>query len=407
MLIISVSNYLARKLLNTCAMREKSKLLIPLVVSAVLVAVSFTSCTSPFSPFSSENDGLWGILRITSVSFNNVEGTNLSALSPSSVSPSSSVTASTTFPEVVQTEITHYRVELSDGPGDAPGQTAVVAAGAGGAFPDPVEFVDLVPGQWLVTIEAFAGDPADSGLLLLRGSETVTIALGSVVTPAPVVISPVDDSNGPDGSWSLVVSWPAENDPDYPLTDVVTAVEYSVNGGGWVSAGAIDTDGTNRWVSIGGTVAPGGFGVDVRLVAGDKPSPYNVVAREWERFYVFSNLTSSRTIALDASAFSYGGGSAITVVIDNPEDLETFFSGTPESTVVVGTSFTITAGVTGATAWQWRLDGEIQAGESGETFTMDAPAAGEAGVVRLITLEVTVNGTVYSANHRVRILPAE
>lgn len=379
-------------------------------------ALTLAGCTSPFSPFTSSREGLWGILRITGVSFNNLEGTNLSsgeiAGASGSRSTDASVSASTTFPEVPQTEITHYSVALSNGPGGAPGQTAVVAAGSGGEFAEEVEFSDLVPGEWQVTVEAFIGDPSAGGLLVLRGSAAVTVTMGSVAALAPVVISPVDDPAGSNGSWSLVVTWPRETDPDYPLTDVVTAVEYRINGGSWETAAtvedsSIETDGVTRWVTMGGERAPGSFGVDVRLIAGDKPSPYNVVAQDWERFYVFSNLTSTRTIHLLADDFSYGGGSAITVVLDNPQDLTSFFSGTPESTVVAGTPFTITAVVAGATLWQWRVDGEIQPDATGSSFTMAAPGAGEAGIVRLITLEVTVDGTVYSGNHRVRILPEE
>jgi hypothetical protein len=378
------------------------------MIMGVLTVLLVAGCTSPFSPGGGDSplgqngagssgdgsggggaSGPFGILRIDNIS-----------------PGGDGIAIATVFPSVNPSDITHYRITVQNGPEDAPEQQQVVTTDGSGGLSAPVEFIDLVPGEWTVVVEGFNGDPAAGGTQLLSGSSSVTILAGQTAT-VDVPVALISDA-AVDGTWSLRVEWPVQTDPDYATTDVVTEVRYSTDGGSsWTIAGSeadasILTDAGNRYVEMGGTRSPGTFFLTVELLA-DKPEPYDTVARYDEAWHVFGNTTTSRTLSLTEADFSYGGGVGVTVTIDIPEELPGFFDGTPDSTVAAGSDFTITANVAGATAYQWRVDGTPQGGATGETFTLST-AAEEVGVVRAITLSVTVDGMVYSGTHRVRIV---
>lgn len=388
------------------------RVLARVLLTMATIALLF-GCTSPFTPSSGngplDRSGSGSDSGLTDGGEQSGTGSEeLGSLRINNVNPGGDgIRIATVFPGVAASDITHYRITVGSGPaGSSPQEQTVTSDGSGG-LSSPVVFTDLVPGEWTVTVSGFDGEPGSGGTEMVSGSNTVTISAGAVQS-LDVPVALLSDASTT-GSWSLRLEWPAQSSPDYATTDVVSAVEYTTDGGTtWQTAGTeadatILTDGGDtRYVEIAGTRSPGSFFLTVRLAA-DKPAPYDIVARYDEMWHVFGNTTTQNTVALTESDFSYGGGTSVSVSLDLPADLSSFFSGTPASTVAAGSDFSITADVAGAAAYQWRVDGQEQAGATSESFTLST-STDEVGIVKTITLSVTVDGTTYSGTHRVRVV---
>lgn len=380
-------------------MKNVRLLLFPILVALV----SLAGCTAPFDPGRSVLGDLMGSLgglRITRVTGTTVTGESLFG-------------AQTALPVLDYSDVAALRFTLTDGPGDAEDRTVVVLDpefdGAGN-LTDPVEIADLVPGTWTLIVEGLNGDPDQPGSgVFLRGTTEITVSAGEFAELPSVTVQLVDDEG--DGNWELTLEWPGEEDPDYAITDVVSEIAYRVEGGAWttINAPAVpDADEIYRLVIGEQDWTPGDYQISVELWAGDKPAPYNVVARYDEIWRIYSNTTTRKTVALTATEFAYGGGARFTINIDLPEDLPAFFAGAPDSTVIAGSTYTIgVAEITGAT-YQWRVNLEdIPAPEGTEDTLVITTQEGDAGTVLTVVLVVSVEGRLYSGMHYVRVLAPE
>jgi hypothetical protein len=313
----------------------------------------------------------------------------------------SGFSAQTVFPDLgAFTDIDTYEIELTDGPGTD--QAATGVADGNGDLSTPVVFNELIPGNWTITARGYTGyvNNANKGTLRVTGTSTVAVVAGTEATAA-VTAAPVSDAG--DGSWELTVRWPETIDfgNGYTVDTNVDAVEFNIDGAGWTDAGALTFDGTTGSVVIGEDPRPtGDFWLSVRLLHADRPYEEQFVYGE--RWYVYSGTLTATTLDLTDTELSYGGGAGITVSVETPSDLTNFFGGTPDSTVTVGQELTITADVAGATDYAWRLDGTTT-GVTASSYTMPAPVDADAGKVRLIVLEVLVDGIWYSGSHYVRV----
>jgi hypothetical protein len=329
-------------------------------------------------------------------------GTEYGSIRLNTVQPGFS--ASTVFPDMGEFDaIDVYRVSLVNGPGS--NQSATGAAGANGDLSTPVVFDELIPGEWTIEARGYEG-AVDTGTLRVEGSATVVVVAGAQQNPA-VIAYPISDESVP-GSWSLALAWPKILTFDgYSVDTSVSSVEYRIDEGAWQSIESLDfaDDGSLESIAIGDAVTPGSFWLSIRLNHEDRPYTQQFVYGE--RWYVYSNLETAKSINLATDELNYGGGAGITVTIESPTDLETFFDGTEDSVVMVGDeNFQITAAVASADAgsYSWRLNGVTDTAQAGNaTYTLPTPSAADAGKVHVITLEVSVNGKVYSGTHRVRV----
>ncbi len=368
------------------------------------------------------------------------------SLSVSGVQPGGDgIQALTVFPDLSLSEVTHYRIELTDGPGSgsdqAPGQVQVVASDEDGQIGDPVVFEDLVPGGWTVVVEGFDGDeptlgydaageePQTDGNKLVRGEQSVDIG-GGAVADVSVTVALLDNS-GETGTWEATFNWP-ENAGDYPITDVVTGYTWELvdfdmdpEDPEHVVASGDGSPGLDREFTIGGDVEPGRYFLTVQLKADDKPDPYTTVARYDELWYVYSNVTTAKIVSFSEDDFAFGGGAAFTVSLDGLEltDLEQFFNLGDNSTVQAGEEFTITAdpedgeGPMSDVTLSWRINGSFAAHEDEiegvGSVTIDdnsltfVPSADQAGNVVRITLVVDDGTMAYSGTHGVRVEPVD
>ncbi len=349
---------------------------------------------------------------------------------------SGGIGAQTVFPELQLADVDYYVISLVNGPSGAPEQTKVAAADVDGQITEAVDFVDLVPGTWDIEVAGYDAQggsiPTDpeslSGAQVVSGSVAdISVARGQFST---VSVSVVPLAEG-EGDWELILQWdlddPAEQGSDYEVLSRVNKAEYRIDdGGGWsgwseVSAENLSLEGTLRQARAAGAHEFGDFMLQARLLVDDPGTPdtYEIAANYIERWYVYPNVLTSKTLLLGREeAFSFGGGVGITVDLSVPEDLESFFTGTPESTVPVGDTFIIIANVGGAESYAWQLDGEpvtgsgngISVGGGGSTLTL-AHASGNgptkalnAGRVFAVTLEVTQGGIAYTGTHYVRVV---
>ena len=367
----------------------------------VLVAVALlVGCTAPydpgegFDPLGDAADAIeefFGSLRIISVT-----------------ADAEALGASTVFPDVdsVSADITHYRLELSDGPEGAAGQSRSVTADPdSGDISTPVEFTGLVPGEWTLTVTGYDADPAVDGVEVVSGSRLITITRGFVLDETVTVLPQKGSENG---SWSLTIAWPKEDASDYPITaGIVTGAEYSLDGGAtWVDMGDIDeSDATNYQAAVSvADVAAGTIEVSYRLLSGQN-APYDVVVTGSEVWHIYSNVETAKSYTLTTADFSYGGGAGIDVSIEAPTDLSSTLFDNPAATVAAGGDVTLTAATVSPTPtnYVWRVDGvQVAAGGDVTSYELSTSAA-EAGVVKSVTLAVTVGGVLYSETHRVTI----
>lgn len=372
-------------------------------LAVVILIMVVGACTAPFAPSGSVSDIL-----------GDLGGLRFSRLDGQFSSGEPVFSAQTALPRINYDEITFLRITLSEGPaGSDPQETVVsdVAFTAEGTLDPPIEIEDLIPGEWTLTVEAFNTDPNSEGAgVILQGSSVITVTAGAYAEIDGVSVQPID--NGGNGAWEFTATWPEETDPDYPLTDVVDQIAYRVDDGAWqtVPAATSATDGRYEQVISGTDVPPGDYQIAVELRATGKPAPYNVVARHNSIYRVYSNVTTRATNDFTSSDFAYGGGARLTVNIDLPEDLEGFFAGTPDSTVIAGETYTIDAGTLSGSVvdtYTWRVDFQEVAPEPDETTLEIDTTADQAGQVLLIVLIVEVDGRPYSGEHRVRILQPE
>lgn len=378
-------------LLSNSVWRRRSALL----AAALLSGLLFSGCTSPYNPggagdiVDAVEDAL-GVLRISSV-----------------LPEGDGIAGSSVFPDVAADAVVSYEIEITNREDASLAYTQEAAAGASGDIATPVVFEDVVPGEYDLVVRGFDGPVGDAGVTqLVEGSDVVTVGAASEVDLS-VTVTLISDA-GVNGSWSFTLQWPIDSGEAFPITDVVTTAEYSVDGGSSWTETTVTESGGNRSITVGGSRAPGDFQLQVRLNT-DKPAPYDTVYTYVEQWHVFGNVSTTKELILTSDEFSYGGNSGITVSVDLLSDPDNFFDGTPASTVTGGNSFIINVdetdslvGAPGA-GYAWRVDGETQPGETGTSFTLST-TPDEAGMVKVITLEVTVDGVVYSGSHRVRVV---
>lgn len=368
-----------------------------ILATVLLSGFLLPACTSPYHPGGGVAEAVedaveeaLGILRIGSV-----------------LPGGDGIAASSVFPDVTADAINWYSIEITNQADSAVTYSQDVAAGGSGDIAAPVVFEDVVPGDYDVVVLGFDGSIGDAGATqLVEGTDVVAVGAAAEAS-LDVSVTLISDS-GVDGSWSFTLEWPIDSGDAFPITDVVTSAEYSVDGGSTWTAGTVAEVGGNRSLTVSGTRAPGSFQLQVRLNT-DKPAPYDTVYTYVEQWHVFGNVSTSKELILSSDEFSYGGDAGITVSVDLLSDPGNFFDGVPDSTVTGGNSFVINldqsdplTGAAGA-SYAWRVDGVTQAGETGTSLTLPT-TVDEAGVVKLITLEVSVDGVVYSGSHRVRIL---
>lgn len=374
------------------------------VMVAALVSLTF-GCTSPFNPGGGGPAGSLGDLM------DHLGGIRISRVTGTETGGGSLFRTQSVLPSVAIDDVKALRITLDNGPEDADPIIHVVrdpSLDENGVLADPVEITDVIPGDWTLTVEAL--DETET-LVLLRGTNGITISAGEFTDLTTVTVGLVDIADQP-GTYELTITWPSEDDPDYPITDVVDEVWWRI-GDGPEWGGSIPVGGQNGQDAVHGielinTLSPGNHMFTVELRAAGKPEPYSVVARYDEIWRIASNAKTIGRVDFTAQDFAYGGGARIGVNIDLPDDLETFFQGTPDSTVIAGESYIIDAATIGSvTTLQWRVDGEeVKAGPPGDAGTLTIETSeGEAGKVLLIVLVVTdTDGNVYSGAHRVRIV---
>lgn len=369
------------------------------MIYAVLI-LAVLGCTGPYSPDGSIADQLGGILG-------DLGGIRILGVAGSSPSGESLFTAQTALPDIAFDDIKALRITLEEGPAGTSPLTIIVADpafDANGNLESALEITDIVPGEWTLRVEALDAnpDPGPAGVLL-RGTASVSVTAGEFFELATVTVDLVDDEG--DGFWALTIDWPQENSPSYPITDVVDTVAWRVGEGEWETVAAEDQAAGGVYSqAFGSLLAPGDHLISLELRAGDKPQPYNTVARYDEIWRISSNVTTRKTVSFVEADFAYGGGARFNITIDLPEDLEAFFADAPDSTVPGGESYEINAAtIQGATYYWWRVDGEeVSDGVDTTTLTIDT-AEGDAGTVLLVVLVVEVNGRLYSGSHRVRV----
>lgn len=372
-----------------------------LTVLGVIAVLS--ACTAPYAPPGGLSDVLGdrGGLR-----FSRLDGTLSSGESVFS--------AQTALPQMSYDEIAVLRILLQDGPDGSDPRDVTIQdpeIDSSGLLATPIEIEDLIPGEWTLIVEAWNAQPDSDGAgVILRGSSTITVAAGTYADADGVVVEPVD--TGDTGAWEFTVTWPEESTPTYPLTDVVDEIAYRVDDGAWQTVAAVDstTNGVYEQTIGEVDVAPGTYQIAVELRATTKAAPYDVVARYDSIYRVYSNITTRVTENLTSDDFAYGGGAQLEISIELPQDLEGFFEQAPESSVIAGETYTIDAGGLGGStvdSYTWRVDFAEVASGSNETALEIATTADQAGQVLLIVLVVEVDGSLYSGEHRVRILEPE
>ncbi|MGM0675543.1 MAG: hypothetical protein ACQETQ_12685, partial [Spirochaetota bacterium] len=321
-------------------------------VVAAALAVALIGCTSPFLADEPSGDDTGG-LRISGVA-------------------SGGVSTQTVFPSFDLTDVASYEVSLSNGPsGSTEPDPVVVSSDDTGQISTAVEFEDLVPGDWTLTVEGYDAEPVDGAIpgtakkLVSNGGETISITRGEYnETTVAVELLDTDLSSDGNGDWEVDITWPATDDAfdGYETTDVVTEYDYTltnIDTDTVVDSGSgTDTDITLdettlaesvQVLNLGGSVPPGAYFLDVEL-SSENAAPYTTVARYSEIWYVYENVTTSRLlentehVALTESDFSFGGGASISVNIETESDLETFFEQLDESgssEVAANTEFSV------------------------------------------------------------------
>ncbi len=401
--------------------------------AVVLIATLTAGCSNPFGGSSGGSSGS-----------DTAQGTT-GTLRVAGVQPfADGIGALSVFPENIPDQVTHFRISVTNGPEgevEVDGETVngaeleyhQVVAFAEGQLTEDVVFADLIPGDWAVTARGYdadpqAGEPAEQ---LLEGSTTVTIVRGHLVeTDGPIVVKPLTGEDAL-GSWEITIRWPVEVDPDYAVTDVVTKVEYSTDDGEtWADALELSeaeeigtsAGGNQREIVFGEQeIQAGSFPLAVRLQAEDKAgTPYEYVRHYFDEWYVFGGLLTQRAFEFTADTFSAGGGLMVDpdqdpdpelIVIEtlsDPAELSNWAAEGPV-TVTAGQPVTFEVDFSEVTPeyYAWRVNGAVQAeGEEENSFTL-ATTEAQAGLVRTVTLVVTVDGNDYSGSRSVRIVAPE
>ena len=193
--------------------------------------------------------------------------------------------ALTVFPELDRSTIDSYHVVLVDGPeGATQPDPLEVTPAAEGEFPEGVRFVDVVPGNWTVEIDARDAESE----ILLRGEDEISVTAGSF-TPANVTLRYLGSG---EGAYEVSVEWSASNAVEHAeYRTVVETGDEPTDGSNGVWQDAEIESGSGNVQSI--TVAEnprnaGSFWLTVRL-DGD------VVVDEL--VYVYKNITTRHAIS--------------------------------------------------------------------------------------------------------------
>lgn len=167
------------------------------------IVMVMAGCTSPFAPSSLESAGAGSP----------VPGRVAVGLRPA-------VSASTVFPHVDESDIETVVFSLLSGPAGAPVPQDVEVSAPEAFNGTPIVFRDVVPGVW--TVRATGYD--ENQRPLVRGDHAGVVVQPGTLVEVSLSLAVLEDSG--EGSWSLELIWPADQN--------ITAVEYRVDSGPWV-----------------------------------------------------------------------------------------------------------------------------------------------------------------------------
>ncbi len=204
------------------------------------------------------------------------------------------VGALTVLPSMDHSSITAYRFTLSDGPGgvEAPAPQLKPADEAG-YLAEPVEFRDLVPGGWTVSVTALK-NAEDDDSVVLSGAAVVRVSAGAFAAET-ITLRPFAEGTG---AYEITLEWPSDLDPE------VLSVRYRVDDGSWDGEWlSVDTE-TFEERPVGMTAAvisddnreAGPFWLTVRI-------DHNRAVID-ELVYVSANMTSAETFTFSQNDFS-------------------------------------------------------------------------------------------------------
>ena len=204
-----------------------------------------------------------------------------------SVSVPGSAGRGTVFPAFVS-EITHYKGVM------------VLAGQPTSTLVSPVatpslNFTNLVPGDWDLTITAYKGDP-DVGGLLIGGAPPITVTITSGTTSnVSVDVGPLNSGSG---TLSVIVTWPAGKADEATLKVYGTLDDYLTAAAPLMSTPLTQTGPTGTSFLLGSRPA-GQYVLALQLANGGVSLPNTFL----ESVFIYGNLDSVWNVSPTAEDF--------------------------------------------------------------------------------------------------------
>ena len=242
----------------------------------------------------------------------------------------------------------------------------------------------LLPGEWVISVEAYNGDSPTTHIGF--GTTTVTIAAGDVLT-VPITVSPVDGR----GQLDVTVTWPA----GVLLNPVVNGVLAPSGGSGTALTFTNATDELSaNFLSpdpVDPTALEDGYYTLILSLTTDRSdgTGSDVVWGTAEIVRIIAGEVSEKTFGLVEDVNRGGIELEIDLQLDNP--IEVNMSGVVDP-VEQNVDVTVTAAPGGLDLYEWYLDG-VSIG-SGNPLTFSSDVVGH----HWLSVMVTSGGVMSSSS---------